>query len=65
MQIWRMYGSREGETGGQDPPEKSQHIGFLSNTGPDPLENHKATKLAFNVLPPAIRHLNGVSLAGR
>ena len=26
-------------------------IGFLSNTGPDPLKNHKATKLAFNVWP--------------
>ena len=24
------------------PPEKSQNIGFLSNTGPDPLENHKS-----------------------
>ena len=30
-------------TGGPDSPEKSQHIGFLSNTDPDP-ENHKATK---------------------
>ena len=26
-------------------------IGFLSNTGPDPLKNLKATKLAFNVGP--------------
>ena len=26
-------------------------IGFLSNTGPDPLNNHKATKPAFNVGP--------------
>ena len=26
-----------------------KNIGFLSNTGPDPLENHKATKQAFNV----------------
>ena len=30
-------------------PEKSQNIGFLSNTGQDPLKNHKATKPAFNV----------------
>ena len=36
--------------GGLDPPEKSQNIGLLSNTGPDPLENHKAIKPAFNVL---------------
>ena len=31
-----------GGKGGPDPPEKSQNIGFLSNTGPDPL---KITKL--------------------
>ena len=26
------------------PPENHKDIGFLSNTGPDPIENHKATK---------------------
>ena len=26
-----------------------KNIGFLSNTGPDHLRNHKATKAAFNV----------------
>ena len=32
------------------PPLKNyKNIGFLSNTGLDPLKNHKATKLAFNV----------------
>ena len=31
---------------GPDPPRKSQNMGFLSNTGPDPLKNHKATKPA-------------------
>ena len=33
------------------PPlwEITKNIGFLSNTGPDPLKNHKATKPAFNV----------------
>ena len=30
------------------PPEKSQNIGFLSNSGPDPLKNYKATEPAFN-----------------
>ena len=49
-----MGGSREG-TGGPDPPEKSQKIGFLSNTGPDLLKNHKATKQAFNVGPLSAR----------
>ena len=47
-----MGGSR-GETGGPDPPppEKShKNIGFLSDTGLDPLKNHKATKPAFTVV---------------
>ena len=41
-----MRGSRGGNRGsGYPPPEKSQkNAGFLSNTGPDPLKNHKATK---------------------
>ena len=40
---------------GSGPPLKNyKTIECLSNTGPGPLENHKATKLA-----------NGVSLAGR
>ena len=35
------------------PPPLTNHknIGFLSITGPDPLENHKATKPEFNVGP--------------
>ena len=45
------------------PPEKSQNIGFLSNTSPDPLKNHKATKPAFTVGPSSVL-VNGVSLAG-
>ena len=42
------------------PPEKSQNIGFLSNTGPDPLKNHKATKPAFNVGPSSARQPNTI-----
>ena len=39
-----------GVTGGPTSPlENHKNIGFLSNTGPDPLKNHKATKPAFNV----------------
>ena len=41
-----MRGSRGGG-GGLDPPENPKYIGFLSNTGLDPLKNHKATKPAF------------------
>ena len=44
-----MRGSRGGGGDrGSGPPEISQSIGFLSNTGPDLLRNHKATKPAFN-----------------
>ena len=39
---------RGGGTGGPDapppPPEISQKFRGFSNTGPDPLKNHKATK---------------------
>ena len=47
MLIWDMRGSRE-EGQGPPPPEKLQNIGFLSNTGPVPLKNHKATNPAYN-----------------
>ena len=30
------------------PLKKHKNIGFLSNAGPEPLKNYKATKLAFN-----------------
>ena len=46
--------------GGSDPPEKSQNKGFLSNTGPDPLKNQKATKPAFNVGPSSARQRNAI-----
>ena len=50
-----MRGSRGG-TGGLDPlPEKSQNISFHSNTGQDPLKNHKPAKPAFNVSPSTAR----------
>ena len=50
---------------GSGPPGKSQAIGFLINTGPDPMENHKATKPVFNVGLPSARRQNGFSLVGR
>ena len=31
------------------PLNNHKAIGFFSNTGPDPLENNKATKPVFNV----------------
>ena len=52
--IQRGYG------GSGHPSEKSQNIGFLSNAGPDPMKNHKATKPAFNVGPSSARHRNAI-----
>ena len=48
----------EGEGAGVlDPPplEISQKYRGFSNTGPDPLKNHKAAKPAFNVEPSSAR----------
>ena len=49
----RKSGVGEGQGSGPPPPPLKNHkeIGFLSNTGPDPLEKHKATKPAFVVGP--------------
>ena len=63
-----MGGSRGGwGTGGPDPPENHKNIGFLSNTGPDPLKNRYQASIQFLAIigKPAKRHLNDVSLAGR
>ena len=49
-----MGGSRGGGLGIQTPL-KSQKCRFFSNTGTDPMENHKATKLAFNIWPISAR----------
>ena len=55
--------------GGPDPLERSQKIGFLSNTSPDPLKNRKVTRPEFDVMSSPGRQRNailiGVSLAGR
>ena len=40
------------------PSLRITNIGFCSNTGPDPLKNHKATKPAFNVGPSSARQRN-------
>ena len=42
--------------------EKHKNIGFLSNTSPDPLINHKANKSAFNVGPSSARQRNATKL---
>ena len=62
-----MGGSRgEGGGGGPDSSLKNhKNIGFLCNTGPDPLKNHKATKPAFNVGPSSSRQRKVISIAFR
>ena len=54
----------EGEQGVRTPPPLKNHknIGFLRNTGPDPLKNRKATKPAFKVGTSSARQRNAVSL---
>ena len=37
-----------------------KNIGFLSNTGPYPLKNHKATKPAFKVWPSSACQRNAI-----
>ena len=46
---------------GSGPSLKNhKNIGFLSNTGLDPLENHKTTKPAFNVGQSSARQRNAI-----
>ena len=40
-------------------------IGFLSNTGPDPMKNHKTTKPVFNVGSQWARQQNAISIPFR
>ena len=43
-------GGGGGGAGGPDPPLNNHKIqGFLSNTGQDPMKNHKAAKPTFNL----------------
>ena len=47
------------------PENPSQKIGFLSNTGPDPININTATKPAFNVGPSSARQRNAILMAFR
>ena len=50
----------DGGQGVRTPPENHKNIGFLSNTGLDPLINHNATKPAFHVGPTSARQRNTI-----
>ena len=52
---------RDGGGGSGSPLKNHKNIGFLSKTGPEPLEIYKAAKPAFNVKL-AKRHLNDILL---
>ena len=62
LQSSTMRGSREGATGPDHPPPlgNGKHIGYLSNTGPVPLENYKATKPAYILGPSSARQRNAI-----
>ena len=49
---------RGGRGSGPQPPENHNNIGFLSHTGTNSMENHKATKPTFKVGPPSARQRN-------
>ena len=56
----------ERETGDPDPLTKSQRMKrILSNTGPDPLKNHKAIKPTFNVGQSSACQRNAIQMAFR
>ena len=47
-----------GEQWVRTPLKNHKNKGLLSNTGSDPLKNHKATKPAFNIGPSSARQQN-------
>ena len=50
----------EGGGGVLDPLKNHKNIGFLCNTGPNTLKNHKATKPAFHFGPSSARKRNTI-----
>ena len=50
-------GGGGGGRGPEAPLKNHKNIGFLSNTGLNPLENLKATKLAYKIGPFSARFL--------
>ena len=58
QRVWVGGGGR----GSGHPPslKKHKHIGLQSNTVPDPLKNHKATKPAVNVWTSSSRQRNAI-----
>ena len=60
--IPAMRGFSGGERGPDPLPPLKNHnnIGVLSNTDPDPLKNHSATKPEFTIGPSSARKQNAI-----
>ena len=53
-------GGGGGGTEGPDPLKNHENIGFLSNTGSEPLKNYTAAKQAFKVGLSSARQQNAI-----
>ena len=60
-----FIGGCKGGHGVRTPPENYKNIGFLSNKGPHPLKNHKATKPAVNFGSLSARQRSAIKMAFR
>ena len=60
VKVLNAWANPEEGQGVRTPLKNHQNIGFLSNTGPDHLKNHKATKPAFNVEPSSACQRNAI-----
>ena len=57
-----VYARIQRGAGAPDHLKNHKNIGFLSNTGPDPLNDLNAAKLAFNVGQSLARQRNAISI---
>ena len=65
--FWIPCADPEGGPGFRTPPPLKNHnnIGFLSNSGPDPLKHYEATEPAFKVGPSSACKRNAILMALR
>ena len=50
----------EGDRGSRPSLKNRKNLGFVSNSGPNILENHEATEPEFNVGPSSARQRNAI-----
>ena len=56
---------QKGDRGSRPLLKNHKNIDFLSNSGTNPLKNHKFTKPTFNVVPSSTRQRNAILMAFR